>query len=136
MIKILLGALFSALLCATALPTLASTPGLGEQPVLVVLVFDQGCKTWCQKVRPLMAELKAQYGTKVDFVELDASPGTLKEAEAKAKELGVFFFLRDSADWVPIVGVFSPQRKLVKELVGPKQKEVYVSVIDKALSYK
>lgn len=113
-----------------------SAPAKPGQQVLVVLIFDQSCKAWCQKVRPMMKELGEVYGDKVSFAELDASHDKLKEAEARAKELGVYSFLSDSADWVPIVGVFSPQRKLVKELVGPKQKEVYAGAIDKALVCK
>lgn len=79
-----------------------------------------------------MKELKEQYGNRVEVVELDAS--LLKEAEAKSKALGVYCFLRDSAEWVPIVGVFSSKKKLLKELVGPKEKQVYAAAIDKALS--
>lgn len=80
-----------------------------------------------------MKELKDQYGDKVEIVELDASAPTLKDGEAPAKAYGVYGFLRDSADWVPIVGIFSGRRKLLKELVGPNQKNVYVAAIDKAL---
>lgn len=112
----------------------AATADASGQHVLVVLIFDEGCKVWCQKVRPIMKELKDQYGQRVDFLELDASAGTLNESQAKAKEAGVISFLRDSADWVPIVGIFSPKRRLVKELVGPKPKDTYASVIDKALA--
>ncbi len=105
-----------------------------KRPVLVVLIFDESCKVWCQKVRPIMQELKGQYTNKIEVIELDASQPTLKQAETDAKSHGVYGFLRDSADWVPIVVIFSGRRKLLKELVGPKQKEVYVAAIDKALS--
>ena len=105
-----------------------------KRPVLVVLIFDESCKVWCQKVRPIMKELKGQYTDKIEVIELDASQPALKQAETVAKSYGVYGFLRDSADWVPIVGIFSGRKKLLKELVGPKQKEVYVAAIDKALS--
>ena len=105
-----------------------------KRPLLVVLIFDESCKVWCQKVRPIMKELKGQYSDKIEVVELDASQTTLKQAESVAKSYGVYGFLRDSADWVPIVGIFSSRKKLLKELVGPKQKDVYVAAIDKALS--
>src|SRR5215813_3866650 len=94
----------------------------GKNPVLVVLIFDESCKVWCQKVRPIMKELKGQYTDKIEVIELDASQPTLKQAETVAKSYGVYGFLRDSADWVPIVGIFSSRKKLLKELVGPKQK--------------
>ncbi|HEY9871267.1 MAG TPA: hypothetical protein V6D08_19055 [Candidatus Obscuribacterales bacterium] len=133
MIRFLLAFLF-ALMVAWQ-PCLAQgQAGSGDKrPVLVVLIFDESCKAWCQKVRPVMKELKDQYGDKVEIIELDASAPTLKDAETRAKAYGVYGFLRDSADWVPIVGIFSGRRKLLKELVGPKQKDVYVAAIDKAL---
>jgi hypothetical protein len=124
------------LLMTSTIGPVVSAPARANQQVLVVLIFDQSCKAWCQKVRPMMKELGEVYGDKVVFAELDASHDKLKEAEGRAKELGVYNFLSDSADWVPIVGVFNPQRKLVKELVGPKQKEVYAGAIDKALACK
>jgi hypothetical protein len=134
MLKIVMFVLTIVLLTSGGIRAIAATSDPTPQHVLVVLIFDEGCKVWCQKVRPIMKELKEQYGQRVDFLELDASAGTMKETEAKAKEAGVVSFLHDSADWVPIVGVFSPKRRLIKELVGPKSKDTYVSVIDKALS--
>jgi thiol-disulfide isomerase/thioredoxin len=114
-------------------PNTTGTPP-ASKPVLVVLIFDEGCKTWCQKVRPMMGELKEMFGNQIEVAELDATQDKLKDAEAKAKSLGIAAFLRDSAEWVPIVGVFNPQRKLVKELVGPKGKDTYVSAVKKALA--
>ncbi len=120
------------------LPPVPKLPAAAQQAstTLVVLIFDRGCKTWCQKVRPMMKELKDQFGDRIDVAEIDASEENLKEAEVKAKSLGVYDFLRDSAEWVPIVGVFNARRKLVKELVGPKQKDAYVSAVQRALEVR
>lgn len=120
------------LLLFTVAPSAVAADAAGRK-VLIVLIFDEGCKLWCQKVRPMMGELKKEFGDQIEVAEIDASAKTLKDAEAKARSLGIFPFLRDSAEWVPIVGVFSPDRKLIKELVGPKQKDTYVLAVKKAL---
>jgi len=35
-----------------------------------------------------------------------------------------------------VIGVFSSKGKLIKELVGPKKKEIYLAAISQALSSK
>ncbi|MFX6015226.1 hypothetical protein ABTE82_19220, partial [Acinetobacter baumannii] len=52
-------------------------PGV-QNKALVVLVFDQTCKNWCEQVRPVVQELKDQYEDRVTFAELDATE-SLKE---------------------------------------------------------
>lgn len=134
----------SATLLIATLLTLPSNSAVAE-PVstaqsadnggaLVVLLYDEHCKTWCEKVRPIMRELKEHYGNKVKVVELNTSHSALKESKKEAKELGVSGFLADYCDFVPYVGMFNRKRKLVKELQGPKEKDTYVQAIDKVLS--
>lgn len=132
MIRLTLVAVWILLLALAKPCGVMSSPSQAPA-VLVVLVFDEGCQIWCQKVRPIMNEIKAQYKTRVEFLELDTSDKARQVSETKAKLLGVSAFLHDSAEWVPVVGVFTRQHKLYKELVGPKGKQVYVSVIEKAL---
>ena len=124
----------AALLYLTALATAIYAQEPAQQAVIVIL-YSQHCKAYCQKVRPILQELKQQY-PKIAFLELDTSSETLPESKAKAKELGrsVLQFVTDYADVVPYVGFFNSKRKLVKDLSGPKTKELYVSVIEKNLS--
>jgi hypothetical protein len=129
--------IFTALLFCGALASNAADPTPVPAPpnkVLVLLVFDKTCKVWCQRVRPVMKELKESYGTKVDVAELDSTQDVLEESKKKARELGVSKFFADVTDYVPIVLIFDTQRKLVKELPGPKPAEEYKASIDKALA--
>jgi thiol-disulfide isomerase/thioredoxin len=121
-------------ICATAQAT-AKDVDYEEKP-LVVLVFDQNCKAWCAKVKPIMGELQQEYGDKVLFAQLDATQSVLPEAKKQAKQLGILSFFSDFEDYVPVVGFFSAHRKLIKELTGPKSKDEYKLSIDKAMSVK
>lgn len=105
-----------------------------EKPVLVVLVFDQTCKAWCEKVRPLMKELGQEFGEGVRFAELDATEAVLAETKKTAKDLGVLNIFKDVMDYVPVVLIFNRKQQLVKELTGPKSKDIYRNNIQKALT--
>jgi hypothetical protein len=102
--------------------------------VLVVLLFDVKCKTWCSETRPRMRELQQIFGDKIAVAELDTTQSVLKETEKKAKELGILGKIADSIDYVPDVLIFDERRKLAKELTGPKETGVYQKVIEKLLS--
>jgi len=123
-----------AALCPTGQAT-AKDAEYEEKP-LVVLVFDQNCKTWCTRVKPIMSELKQEYGDKVLFAQLDATQSVLPETKKQAKQLGILPFFADFQDYVPVVGFFSSHRKLVKELTGPKSKDEYKVNIDKTITVK
>lgn len=104
--------------------------------VLVLLMFDQNCKTWCELVKPLIAELEKEYGAEVQFVQLDTSEEALKESKKVARELGVMSFLAAYGAWVPHVGVFSSaagKMRVIQDLQGAKEKSAYVAAIHKAL---
>lgn len=103
---------------------------------VVVLLYDDHCKTWCEKVRPILRELKERYGQRVSFAELNTAPAALKDTKKLAKDLGVSSFLADYCDFVPYVGVFNQRKKLIKELQGPKDKDIYVQAIEKVLAEK
>jgi hypothetical protein len=81
-----------------------------------------------------MKELHESYGEKVDVKELDSTLDVLEESKKQAKTLRVYKFFVDVTDYVPIVLIFDAQRKLVKELPGPKPAEEYKASIDKALA--
>lgn len=103
---------------------------------LVVLVYDQTCHVWCDKVRPLVKDLKTEYGDRVTFAELDATQSVLGETKKAAKLIGIEGFLGDFRDSIPLVAIFSPRRSLIKELSGPKGITDYKKYIEAALVNK
>lgn len=109
-----------------------------QQPwkLLVVLLYDQDCKVTCTKVKPAMQELAQKFGPQVKYVELNAAEGTFAESIKTAESLGVKHFVTDSAEQVPVVGIFNTKKKRVKELQGFKTKDVYELAIQKALEHK
>jgi len=100
----------------------------------VVLVFDKECQIWCNKVKPIVQQLEQTYLDKVDFVALDTSADSFATSMSQAQTLGLSKFLSDNRDYAPVVGVFSARGKIVKQLVGPKNKSIYEDAIAKALS--
>lgn len=135
----LLGTLLS--FCGALLLTIAAVPPVnaGDEQlvdgdkVLVVMLYDGHCKKWCNEVKPILSTIKEDYGEKIALHELDVSDTTLKTTLDSAKQLGVASFVKGALDWVPTVGVFTPKRKLIRELPGVTKKEVYLKCIEKAL---
>ncbi len=104
----------------------------GEKP-LVLMVYDQNCKKWCGEVRPILREIKDEFGDKIVLYELDFSEGVMKQSYETARRLGVGSFVKGVIDWIPTVGIFTGKRRLTKELPGKSKKETYVKCIEKAL---
>ncbi len=117
-----------------AIPSVSASDTAEVHPKVIVL-FSKHCHAYCDKVRPILQELKEQYPT-ITFCELDTSQEAMAESRIKAKELGknILQFMLEMADHVPYVGFFTSKGKLVKELDGPKTKEVYVRVIAEQLT--
>lgn len=80
-----------------------------------------------------MQELAQKFGSKVKYVELNTNEETFSNTMKTAEDLGVKKFVHDTADQVPIVGIFNVKKKRVKELQGFKTKDVYDLAIQKAL---
>lgn len=112
---------------------LAADEILDSDKVLLLMVFDSHCTKWCGQVRPMLHDIKAEFGDKIALYELDFSEKELKTSTEKAKQLGVSGFVKDVIDWIPTVGIFTPKRRLVAEFPGIKKKQVYIDNIQKAL---
>lgn len=125
--------LFSIVLPARSTEPNDTAPAVNSDKPLVAMVYDQTCKKWCEKVRPIMQDLRNCYGAQVHFDELDCTPAALQEAKKKAQLLGILPYLSDAADYVPIVLVFDKKRNMVGELCGPKTKADYERSIQKAI---
>lgn len=105
----------------------------GKYDARVVMIYDHECAVWCGQVKPILSELQNEYKSRVQFVELDTSNDHMASSKNTAKSIGVSKFLNENADYAPVIGVFSAKGKLLKELVGPKKKEIYTDAISKAL---
>jgi hypothetical protein len=135
--------LLMSVLAATSASAKESTEGTpsesttSDEKPLILMVFDQNCKAWCAKVRPVIAELKQEFSDQSAFAELDVTQNVLKEAKDQAKHLGLGSFVADIQDYVPVVAIFTSKdkstRHLVKEEVGIKSKEAYISVLQTAI---
>lgn len=106
----------------------------GKYDARVVMIYDHECAVWCGQVKPILSDLQKEYKSRVQFVELDTSNDQIASSKNTAKSIGVSKFLNENADYAPVIGVFSAKGKLLKELVGPKKKEIYSDAISKALS--
>lgn len=106
----------------------------GKYDARVVMIYDHECSVWCGQVKPILSELQNEYKARVQFVELDTSNDQIANSKSTAKSIGVSKFLNENADYAPVIGVFSAKGKLLKELVGPKKKEIYTDAISKALA--
>ncbi len=106
----------------------------GKYDARVVMIYDHECAVWCGQVKPILSELQNEYKSRVQFVELDTSNDQMASSKTTAKTIGVSKFLNENADYAPVIGVFSAKGKLLKELVGPKKKEIYTDAISKALA--
>ncbi len=112
----------------------ASKEEIKNYEVLVVLVYDEHCTVTCTKVRPVMRELASKYGERIKYLELNSS--AIDESSKTAAAFGVKTFLSDSTDLAPIVGIFSPSGKRLRELIGFKERPVYEAAIDRILKKK
>lgn len=130
-----------------ALATLATIMISTQQPVvadsqvfdkpLFLMVFDKTCHAWCEKVRPMVKELRDQYADQIDFGELDITQEVLQTSKKEAKQLGVLELLPDFGDQVPCCAVCAKKRTdIIKELAGPKTKDEYEKLVKLALSKK
>ncbi len=121
-------------------PAMADTPAAltkkvsAQYEARVVMIFDHECAVWCGQVKPILADLQNEYKSRVQFVALDTSNDQINSSKVTAKAIGASKFLTENADYAPVIGVFSAKGKLLKELVGPKKKEIYADAIAKALS--
>jgi hypothetical protein len=100
---------------------------------LFVLIFDQNCKTWCAKVKPIVESLKPDFEKDVEFAQIDVTQSELKTAKQQAKELRMGGYLADTSELIPLVMIFDASRKKFTEMVGVKEKGQYEAEIKKML---
>jgi len=135
-LKALFALIFAVLITMTTqIPVIADSQ-IFDKP-LFLMVFDETCHAWCNKVRPIVKELSDQYGTQIDFAELDITTSVLNESKKQAKQLGVLPLLPDFGDQIPCCAVCAKKRtNILKELAGPKTKQEYEALVKLALGNK
>jgi len=114
----------------------AQTSLQDKDKVLVVFIYDPHCQFTCDKVRPAVREIQSKHSDSVSYVEIDTSDEHSEQSKALAKQNGVLWFYNDNLKFVPVVGFFSPKRKCIKYLTGPKTRDVYEAALVKAMKAK
>lgn len=113
----------------------------GAKPTVVILHAD-----WCgacKKIEPTIAELKAQYGDRLNFVELDVTnEETTAQAAKTAQKLGIGNFFETNKKKSSLVAVVGKGGKILFQThystnrEGSFERETYVRAFDKALGNK
>ena len=120
--------------CPSGLAQTAAADAKGK--VLVVFIYDPHCQFTCDKVRPAVRQVQTKHAQAVSYVEIDTSDEHAEQSKALAQKNGVLWFFNDNMKFVPVVGFFSPERKCIKYLTGPKTKDVYEAALVRAMKAK
>ena len=104
-----------------------------SNPLFVTITMKE-CYS-CQKLKPVIEELKDEYSDRVTFVTLDISSRTsLEEAKETAASLGIKSFFDKNRNALPAVGIVCPGgTKIENVFSGEANKEVYKEALDKLL---
>ena len=104
-----------------------------SSPLFVTITMKE-CYS-CQKLKPVVEELKNEYSDRVTFVTLDvSSKASLEEARETAANLGIETFFNENKNELPVVGIVCPGgTKVENVLVGEADKKIYKEALDKLL---
>lgn len=99
-----------------------------------VTVSTQWCFA-CKILKPVIEELKNEYGSHITFIELDpTSEESLAESIKIAEEYGISQFFNASRNAFPTVGILCTGSPIPeKVIVGANPKQVYKEILDKLL---
>ena len=113
---------------------LIAVPAYADENPLFVTITMKECYS-CQKLKPVIEELKNEYVDRVTFVTLDVSSKTsLLEAKDTAINLGVENFFNEHKNSLPAVGIVCPGGTKVENVfAGETNKEIYKEALDKLL---
>ncbi len=104
-----------------------------SNPLFVTITMKE-CYT-CQKLKPVIENLKEEYNDKVNFVTLDvSSKASLEESREKAEELGVKEFFEKNRNSLPAVGIVCPGGTMIeKAFLGESDINTYKNALDELL---
>ena len=101
---------------------------------LFVTVTMKECYT-CQKLKPVIEELKGEYEDRITFVTLDvSSKASLEKSKETATNLGLEEFFEKSRTSLPAVGIICPGGIKVENVFsGETEISTYKEALDKLL---
>jgi thiol-disulfide isomerase/thioredoxin len=107
---------------------------LRDKPV-VVDIYATWCPG-CQNIAPTLSSLKEQYQGKAHFIVLDVTNrSTTREAEAKARKLGLSQFFRTNKAKTSTVAIINPRTgQIIKEFHNNPDRDDYTTVLDRAIA--
>jgi len=89
----------------------------------------------CHKVEPILDELKAQYGERLNFVVLNVTNDeTSKEAAMAANQLGLAKFFEANKKKTSTVAIFDAHQKSLFKTDYNYSREAYVKAFDGAIA--
>ena len=104
-----------------------------SSPLFVTITMKE-CYS-CQKLKPVIEELKDEYTGRVTFITLDVSSKTsLEEAKETSLNLGIENFFNENKNGLPAVGIVCPGGTKVENVFsGETEKRVYKEALDRLL---
>jgi len=123
-----------AILLALSCMSMQAVKAFNDSNLLFVTITMKECYS-CQKLKPVIEELKNEYSDRVTFVTLDlSSKVSIEEAKKTAANLGIESFFDENMNALPAVGIVCPGGiKVENVLIGEANKEVYKEALDKLL---
>lgn len=125
---------FLSLLLGLLLCSLQMASASDDSNPLFITITTKECYT-CQKLKPVIENLKNEYSDRIKFVTLDlSSRASLEEAKETAANLGIVDFFNEKKNELPAVGIVCPGGKKIENIfLGETNKEVYKEALDKLL---
>jgi len=104
-----------------------------SNPLFVTITMRE-CHS-CQKLKPVIEELKNEYNDRVTFITLDvSSKASLEESQETAIDLGIENFFNENKKGLPAVGIVCPGgTKIENVFAGETEKEIYKEALNKLL---
>jgi len=107
---------------------------MSDAKVTVALIRADWCGA-CQKVDPLLAELREQYKDRINFVTLDVTTDEkTAEAAATARKLGLNKFFAANKKKTSTVVVVGAKNKILYQTVYNFDRNAYVKAFDEAIA--
>ena len=122
------------ILLVLSLLSIKTTKAVADSNPLFVTITMKECYS-CQKLKPVIEELKTEYGDRMKFITLDvSSKASLEASKETAAALGIETFFNENKKALPAIGIVCPGGTKVENVFsGETEKETYKEAIDKLL---
>jgi len=120
---------FTVLLVVFAFPVVSHA----NNNLLVLTITSEHC-TNCQKLEPVLKELRDEYFGQIEFLTLNiTSRSSIEEAKQKAEEYEIVEIFESNKNAIPKVLILCPGEKIEKSFLGETRKEVYKQAFDEVI---